>query len=63
MACLSYTPWVSEVVAGRRARRRRAYIAAGGWAWPRRGGRAVFPGVKPLAAEILKRVLRPLHIL
>lgn len=61
--CLYYTPMVSDVEAGRLALRLPADVAGGGWVWPRRAGRAVFPGAKPVVAEILKRVFRPLHIL
>lgn len=60
--CLYFTPVVSDVEAGRLALRLPPNIASGGWAWPRRAGRLVYPGHKQLAAAMFKRLFRKLHI-
>jgi hypothetical protein len=60
--CLYYTPMVSDVEGGRLALRLPANVATGGWEWPRRDGRPVWPGKTPVLAGILKRLFRPLHI-
>lgn len=60
--CLYYTPVVSDVEGGRLALRLPPNVATGGWAWPKSGGRRIYPGHKPVAAAILKRLFRRLHI-
>ncbi|MCR5880706.1 phytanoyl-CoA dioxygenase family protein [Phenylobacterium sp. J367] len=60
--CLYYTPMTSDVEGGRLSLRMPANVATGGWEWPRKAGRAVYPGKTPLLAAILKRVFKPLHI-
>jgi ectoine hydroxylase-related dioxygenase (phytanoyl-CoA dioxygenase family) len=61
--CLYYTPMTSDVEAGRLSLRLPADVATGGWVWPRKDGRRVWPGKTPVLAAALKSVFRQLHIL
>ncbi|WP_374468202.1 phytanoyl-CoA dioxygenase family protein [Phenylobacterium sp.] len=56
--CLYYTPMTSDVEGGRLSLRLPANVATGGWTWPRRNGRRVYPGRNPVLAAVLKRVFR-----
>lgn len=59
--CLYFTPMVSDPDAGRLKLRLPDNVATGGWVWPKRDGRSVYPGAVPLVAGLLKRMTRALH--
>lgn len=56
--CLYYTPMTSDLDAGRLKLRLPFDIGTGGWVWPRREGRRVWPGKTPVLDTLLRRVLR-----
>jgi hypothetical protein len=60
--CLYYTPMTSDLDSGQLKLRLPFDIATGGWVWPRRNGRAVYPGKTPLLDGILRRILRRPHL-
>jgi hypothetical protein len=56
--CLYYTPMTSDVAAGRLKLRLPTDVGTGRWMWPRRSGKAVYPGKTPLLFTLLRTVLR-----
>lgn len=60
--CLYYTPMTSDVETGRLKLRLPLNVGEGGWVWPRRNGRRVWPGKTPFLDSILRRVLRRPHL-
>jgi hypothetical protein len=60
--CVYYTPMTSDVEGGRLDVRLPPNVRSGGWLWPRRDGRRVWPRAKTLAAAVLRDLLRRPHV-
>jgi ectoine hydroxylase-related dioxygenase (phytanoyl-CoA dioxygenase family) len=56
--CVYYTPMTSNEVDGRLTVRVPPNIRTGGWAWPRRDGQRVWPGLRTLLAATAHSLLR-----